>query len=203
MKKPGSDRQSKAPVRLPALLAVGSIAAVILLASLPACRNDIETVRSLEFVDTLPEMTADDIEIIYSERGKVQIRLVSPRLISKEEDDEPILIFPDGFTVYFYDSIMKPTSTISADYGISYEKKKIMEARHNVVVVNTEKDEQLNTEELFWDRNKEVIYSETFVKITSGEQVIYGEGLYSKQPFDVMEVYKTSGVLEIREEPAK
>jgi LPS export ABC transporter protein LptC len=203
MKTPGSDRPSKAPFTFPALLAAGSMAAMILLASLSACRNDIETVRSLDFIDTLPAMTADDIEIIYSEKGKVQIRLVSPRLISKETETEPILVFPDGFTVYFYDSIMKPTSTISADYGISYEKKKLMEARHNVVVVNTQKNEQLNTEELFWDQNKEVIYSETFVKITSGQQVIYGEGLYSKQPFDVMEVYKTSGVLEIKEEPGK
>jgi LPS export ABC transporter protein LptC len=202
MKKPGSGRRNKAWVILPELLAGGLVAFLLLPALLPSCRNDMETIRSLEVVDTLPALTARDIEIIYSEKGQAHVRLISPYLVSKEED-EPLLIFPEGFTIYFYDTLMNVTSTITADYGLSREKKKLMEARHNVIVENVEKDETLNTEELFWDRAKEIIYSEKTVRITSGGQVIIGEGLYSKQPFDKLEVYKTTGVLEIKEEPAK
>jgi LPS export ABC transporter protein LptC len=184
------------------LSAAGGIAFFLILVFLSACKNDIQVIRSLDVVDTLPEMSAKDIQIFYSEKGKVQIKLVSPTLITKEEE-ETELIFPDGFMVYFYDTLMNVTSTITADYGISYQKKKLMEARHNVVVVNTEKGETLNTEELFWDRNREVIYSDKFVRITSGEQVINGEGLYSKAPFDQMEVKRVNGVLEIKEEPGR
>jgi len=200
MKTPGSDRRAKTRDILPECLAGGGIVFFFLLAFLPSCRNDIEAIRSLEFVDTLPELTARNVEIIYSERGNAQIKLVGPYLVSKEED-ELMTIFPEGFTVYFYDTLMNIESTISADYGISYEKKKMMEARHNVVVENLRKEEKLNTEELFWDRTKEIIYSEKMVRITSGGQVIIGEGLYSKQPFDELEVYKTTGILEIKEEP--
>jgi LPS export ABC transporter protein LptC len=146
------------------------IAALFMTAFLPSCKNDVQTVLSLDVVDTLPEMTARNIEIIYSEKAKVQIKLVSPLLINKTEE-EPVLLFPEGFTVYFYDTLFNVTSTITADYGISYEKKKIMEARHNVVVENLEKGEKLNTEELFWDRAKQMIYSNVFVKITSGGQM--------------------------------
>jgi LPS export ABC transporter protein LptC len=167
---------------------------------MPACKNDVQTVLSLDVVDTLPEMTARDIEIIYSEKARVQIKLVSPYLVNKNEE-EPLLFFPQGFTVYFYDSAMILQSTITADYGISYEKKKIMEARHNVVVENLEKGEKLNTEELFWDRGKQIIYSNKFVKITSGGQVITGDGLTSAEPFDELVVRNPKGLLEIKEEP--
>jgi LPS export ABC transporter protein LptC len=168
--------------------------------SLSSCKNDVQTVLSLDVVDTLPEMTARDVEIIYSEKAKVQIKLVSSYLVNKTED-EPVLYFPEGFTVYFYDTAMNVKSTITADYGISYEKKKIMEARHNVVVENMEKGEKLNTEELFWDRGKQQIYSTKFVKLTTGEQVITGDGLTSQEPFDELIVSNPKGTIEIKEQP--
>ena len=185
-----------------ALVFTTGIAALFITATLPSCKNDVQTVLSLDIVDTLPEMTARDIEILYSEKAKVQIKLVSSYLVNKTEE-ESVLLFPEGFTVFFYDSAMNLQSTITADYGISYEKKKIMEARHNVVVENLEKGEKLNTEELFWDRGKQLIYSNKFVKITSGGQVITGDGLTSAEPFDELEVSNPKGLIEIKEEPQK
>ncbi len=176
------------------------IAIMAFSASLSSCKNDVQTVLSLDVVDTLPQLTAREVEIYYSERAKVQIKLVSPYVVNKVEE-EPLLYFPEGFTVFFYDSLMNLQSTISADYGISYEKKKSMEARHNVVVENLQKGEKLNTEELFWDRSKQIIYSNKFVKLTTGEQVITGDGLTSKEPFDELIILQPKGLLEIKEEP--
>lgn len=185
------------PAALLIMIAVGFI---LTLMAMPSCKNDVQTVLSLDVVDTLPEMTAMDIEILYSNKGRVQIKLVSPYLVNKTEE-EPLLLFPRGFTVYFYDTAMNVQSTITADYGISYEKKKLMEARHNVVVENMEKGEKLNTEELFWDRNKQLIYSEKFVRLTTGGQVITGDGLTSKEPFDELIILNPKGTIEIKEEP--
>jgi LPS export ABC transporter protein LptC len=185
-----------------AFIFTAGIAIIAFSASLSSCKNDVQTVLSLDVVDTLPQLTAREVEIYYSEKAKVQIKLVSPYLVNKVEE-EPLLYFPEGFTVFFYDSLMNLKSTISADYGISYEKKKIMEARHNVVVENLEKGEKLNTEELFWDRAKQTIYSNKFVKLTTGEQVITGDGLTSKEPFDELIILQPKGLLEIKEEPQK
>ncbi len=160
----------------------------------------METIRALDLTDTTPGMTARDVEIYYSEKAKVKIKLLSPLLHRQEEDNEPLLIFPEGFTIHFYDSAMNLQSTITADYGISNEKKKLMEARHNVVVENFEKGERLNTEELFWDRDKAIIYTEKFVRITSGEQVINGEGLTSREPFRQIDILRPKGPIEVREE---
>ena len=180
----------------------GIIAVVLFSAVLPSCKNDVQTVLSTEMVDTLPEMTARNIEILYSEKARVQIKLTSPLLVSKSEED-PVLLFPKGFTVFFYDSAMNLTSTITAEYGISYEKKKLMEARNNVVVENLEKGEKLNTEELFWDRDKQLIYSKSFVKLTSSGTVIMGDGLTSKEPFEELIISHPTGPIEIKEEPQK
>jgi LPS export ABC transporter protein LptC len=177
------------------------VAALFFTASLPSCKNDVQTVLSLDVVDTLPEMIARNIEIIYSEKAKVQIKLTSPYLVNKTAE-EPELIFPEGFTVFFYDTAMNVKTTITADYGISYEKKKIMEARHNVVVENLEKGEKLNTEELFWDRGKQLIYSNKFVRLSSGngEQVISGDGLKSAEPFEELIIIHPTGPIEIKED---
>ena len=210
MKTPGSGQpnNNQVPLKTSSLLRektvtfilMAGIAALLIIAMLPSCKNDVQTVLSLDVVDTLPEMTARDVEIIYSERARVQIKLVSPYLVN-ETKEEPLLIFPEGFTVYFYDSVMNLQSTITADYGISYEKKKLMEARHNVVVENLKKGEKLNTEELFWDRNKQQIYSNKFVRLTTGEQVVTGDGLTSKDPFDEIFITNPKGLLEFKEDP--
>ncbi len=162
------------------------------------CRNDMEAIRSLDITDTIPQMSARDIEILYSEQGYVQIKLTSPHLISFDGED-PYMEFPEGFTAYFYDTAFHVTSTISADYGISHEKTKIMEARHNVVVENIGKSEKLNTEELFWDRNKETIFTDKFVKITRGEEVITGDGLTSDQNFVNIAVKNPKGLIEVKD----
>jgi LPS export ABC transporter protein LptC len=185
----------------PKLILTG-VTALLFMAMLPACKNDVQTVLSLDVVDTLPAMTAKDVQIMYSERGRVQIKLESPLLVNRPEQ-ENAMIFPEGFIVYFFDSTMAVQSTITADYGISYEKKKLMEAHRNVVVENMQKGEKLNTEELFWDREKQLIYSNKFVKLTTGEQVITGDGLTSKEPFDEILITNPKGLLEFKEEPGQ
>jgi len=183
-----------------AIILTAGMAILMAGALFTSCKNDVQTVLSLDVIDTLPELTARDIEILYSEKARVQIKLVSPYLVNKNEE-ESLLLFPEGFTVFFYDSAMSLKTTITADYGISYEKKKLMEARHNVVVENMEKGEKLNTEELFWDREKQLIYSNKFVRLTTGEQVITGDGLTSVDPFDELIILNPKGLIEIKEEP--
>ncbi|MCB2221059.1 MAG: LPS export ABC transporter periplasmic protein LptC [Bacteroidetes bacterium] len=161
-----------------------------------SCKNDIETINSLSQIDSLPMEFARDIEVYYSDSGKIQAMLKSPYMI-RIEDDDSYFEFPDGFEAVFYDSVMQPQSIITANYGISYENKKQMEARNNVVVRNLEKQEQLNTEHLVWDRRKGIIYSNVFVKITKPDEVIYGDGLKSDQNFEFYEIDNPTGEFQV------
>lgn len=207
MKKQPSGQPSSSPARHnihrkafhPDLLISALTVVVLMIFILTGCKNDMQEIRSLDFTDTLPDLTARDVKMYYSESAKVQVELISPLVLSYE-GSEPYSEFPEGFVVLFYDSLQQVKSRISADYGINYEKKQLMEARHNVVVVNLEKDEQLNTEELFWDQKKQLIYTEKFVRITRGEEVIMGDGLTSDQEFESIEIVKPRGSIEVEDD---
>ncbi len=165
-----------------------------------ACRNEMRDITAFDsMLDTLPGLSAYDIEFTYSDSAKIQIRLTGPTMHSYDGED-PYLEFPDGFKVLFYDSLMNVQSQIRANYGINYQKRKLMEARGNVIVINYEADEQLNTEELIWDQRKEMIYSNKFVKITTGDGVLYGDGLESDQTFTSRRIINPSGEIMIDEE---
>ena len=174
----------------------------IIIAMLFACKNKMSEVASLNFSDTIPEVSARDIEFTFSDSAEVQVRLSGP-LMYAFEGDEPYMEFPEGFRVEFYDSAFNITSTITGKYGINYREKKIMEARKNVVVTNFETGERLDTEELIWDQNKRLIYSNKFVKITSEEGVIFGDGLEAEQDFSKRRIINPSGEIEVRDEETK
>ena len=66
-----------------------------------ACENDINTINSLSLIDSLPMETAYDIEVYYSDSGKIQAYLESPLMErhDKEGDNEEYMEFPKGFKI--------------------------------------------------------------------------------------------------------
>ena len=161
-----------------------------------ACENDIQTIYSLSQIDSLPLETVVDLEVIYSDSGFIQAKLQSP-LMKKYEADDAYYEFPDGFKVILYDSLQNEKSEITANYGINWEKKKIIEAKNNVVVLNKAKNEKLETEHLIWDQKKGVIFSDVFITITKPDAVIYGDGLTSDQDFTHYDIKNPTGELSI------
>ena len=137
-----------------------------------------------------------DIELTYSDSGVRQAYLEGP-VMTRNDPDNPVIEFPDGFKVIFFDSVKNPKSEITARYGIMYESEKKMEAKNNVIVKNIAKGEMLETEHLIWDRKNGIIYSEVFIKITKPEQVLFGDGLKSDQNFEFYEIQNPSGELSI------
>ncbi len=164
-----------------------------------ACKSDMKKVGAFGGIDTLPELTAKNIRFIRSDSGYVQALLTSPLLVNYT-GAEPYMEFPDGFEVIFYDSVMNIKSILTADFGINYEKQKLMEAKNNVVIINKEKEEQLNTEHLIWDQRKKIIYSYVNVKITTKNEIIEGDTLIANETFDKWEIKNTTGIFEIEED---
>lgn len=173
---------------------------ILFMAMLFSCKNDIETIYSFSSVDSLPMEMARNIEILYSDSGLIQASLTGPLMI-RNEGEESYIEFPEGFVVVFFDSIMEKKSQITADYGISFETQKILEAKNNVVVLNLEKQEQLNTEHLVWDQNKHIIFSDVFVKITTPDNVLYGDSLLSDENFENYTINNVSGEFLIETDP--
>lgn len=164
-----------------------------------SCKNDIKTINSLAGVDTLPLEIVYDVEIYFSDSGKIQALLSAP-IMERVEGEDEYLEFPKGFKAVFYDSVSNPESEITAKYGINFETKEMMEARHNVIVKNFGKEEQLNTEHLIWDRKKKEIFSDVFITLTKPDEVLYGDGFTSDENFETYEVVNPTGEFSIVQE---
>lgn len=171
---------------------VGSLCVCLFLFS---CENDLKEVNALTKSIDVHIERGEDVEIVYSEFGQMQVKIIAPILI-KNSSEDPYLEMPEKLFVYFYDEDKEIESKLSADYGIKYTKEEKMIARGNVVLISM-RGEKLNGEELIWDQKKGKIYSDKWVKVTTEDEVIHGNGFESNEDFSEYKVLKVDGIVKI------
>lgn len=167
-----------------------------------SCENDIEKIKSLTDPSELPNVYGKKVEVIYTDSSDLQmiLKAASIKQFSNEVDRRPYIEFPEGIHVTFYDDSMRVESEITANYAIYYQDDKLWEAKGNVVAQNIEKG-KLNTEVLFWDENKELIYSNSFSRIETEDGTFYGQdGFEANQRFTKWRLKGSSGTVKIKEE---
>lgn len=173
---------------------------IVLILLLPwiflSCENDMTTVTNLTSVDTLPVESAKNVELLYSDSAEVQIWMVSPEF-NRYDGNDPYMDFPKGVKVIFYDKNLKEKSMLTCLHARIYDRTKIMEARNKVEIVSRVKQEKLNTERLVWDERKGLIYSDEFVRVTTRDKVLYGQGFQSDQNFDNWVIKKPTGSFNV------
>jgi len=163
-----------------------------------SCENDLKKVNIVTQSHNYPIQTARNIELIYSDSAIVKARLNAP--VSEEyESEDPYIVFPKGIKAIFFKEDLTAKTTLTANYAINKKRKRIMEARGNVVVVN-EKGEKLNTEQLIWDENTQKVYTNEFVKITTADKVIFGQGMEADQNFTKYKIFKIKGTVNINKD---
>lgn len=165
---------------------------------LASCKNDMQQVNSLTTVMDSAQMTGTDVELTRSLNGLIAVRMRSCEVRQLQADDNTFE-FPKGLEMFMYDTLGNVTSRMSANYSIYYDKEGIWEAKDDVVVSN-EKGEQLNTEYLVWNRDKGTIETDQFVKITTADGIIYGDGMVADQHFNNWEVKNGRGIFNIEDE---
>jgi len=159
-----------------------------------SCTNDPKLVQEFVSDKQQPIEQIKGAELLHTENGKVKVRLVSSR-IERFQEIQPALIFPDHLEVYFYNDSSQLQSTLMADYASIDEEKKIMLAQNNVILISSD-DKKLETDELIWDEKKNKIYTDKKVKITTGKEVIYGEGFTSTPDFKQYSITKIHGTFD-------
>lgn len=163
-----------------------------------SCENDMMAVVKLSSKDSIPDVTVYNVHVKQSEAGKITLEITAPRMLSFQTSDA-YTEFPDGLKIIFFDSIMQPKSELTANYGISWDNRRTMQARGNIVIKNFQKHEQLNTESLLYDRMKRKVSTEDFVKITQPDKIILGKGMQSDELFDNWSIQNVSGTIFVEE----
>lgn len=169
------------------------------LPGMQSCVNDPAKVKSFTQKDTLPLQSAHDIDMLYTDSAKLKIHLTAPE-VQEFAGSKPYTLMPKGVKVEFYDDHGKIDSYLTANYAVRREREQFMEAKNDVVVVNT-KGEKLNTEKLIWDGATRRIHTDASVKITTADQVIIGSGLDSDEHFENYEIKNITGTFLLKDQP--
>jgi LPS export ABC transporter protein LptC len=163
-----------------------------------SCENDIEKVSLVTGKEKLPVETSTDLEILYSDSSRVKVKVNAP-MLTRFGGEKPVTELAKGVKVEFYDENLNVTSTLTANYALRKDNESVMEARNNVVVINV-KGEKLNTEHLVWDEKTSRIYSDEFVKITTPDKIIFGDGFEANQDFTNYKIFKIKGTITINKD---
>ena len=172
------------------------VTAILLNVLLSSCETDVSTVKMIR-PDTFPAETGTGVEMIYSDSGRVKVKVVAPRLERYETPVEK-MILPQGVFIEFYNDSLKVKSWLKADYGISYQGQEKMEVRRNVVVMN-EKGEKMETEQLTWSKRDGKIFTSEPVTIRRENEIVHGKGLEANQDFSTYTILDVIGTTYIEE----
>jgi len=167
---------------------------IFFLIALISCTNDPKLVQEFVSDKQQPIEKIKGAELLHTENGKLKVRVVATS-IERFHDIQPALIFSDHLEVYFYNDSSLLQSTLMADYASIDEEKKIMIAQNNVILISID-NKNLETDELVWDEKKNKIYTDKKVKITTGKEIIYGEGFISTPDFREYSITKIHGTFD-------
>ncbi len=143
-----------------------------------------------------PLRVGEDVELYYTENNQVKVKMVAAVVSEFENGDRD---FPKGIYLEFYNAEGKLESTLRANEAYYFKKEYQWRGRGKVEVKNLEKNEQLNTEELFWKPDKEKIFTDKFVTIRQQSDVIYGQGLEAKQDMSDYVIKKPEGEFAVED----
>ena len=168
-----------------------------LLALLAGCQDEQEAPKLPEYKG--PLLQTEHVITMISDSARPHIRLTGPL---KQQFESGDVLYPKGALVTFYDKTGKLiVNTIQAKWARYESNRQLYVLRGDVRVANVPKQQKLNTEELFYDRGKQQIYTDRKmpVRVETPTQVLLGRGLTANQDFSLYSLLKVTGTFTLEE----
>jgi LPS export ABC transporter protein LptC len=156
--------------------------------------TQVENKEPLEYTGPLSE--AQNVELFFSENDHVKIRMTAEVLYEFQNGDRE---FPKGVFIEMFDVTRKVSSTLRANHAYYFKTEDHWRGRGNVELKNIEKQQQLNSEELFWKPKDQKVYTDKFVTIRQDGDVLYGQGLTANEDLSDYVITNPSGDMELEE----
>ncbi|MDR2920221.1 MAG: LPS export ABC transporter periplasmic protein LptC [Tannerella sp.] len=177
------------------------IAMPLFISLLFSCGGDKKDFVDLSTREHIYFMKATDWSMLFSDSGITRYKIDAAEFYIFEEEPEPYWYFPEKVHIEKFDSLFRVEASIDADTAYRYTKKQLVRAVGNVVVESLS-GERFETSELYWDQQKEEIYSDKFIKITKGDYVNTGIGFKSNQTLTQYQIYESGAEIPIKRSTA-
>ncbi|MBL7730683.1 MAG: LPS export ABC transporter periplasmic protein LptC [Chitinophagaceae bacterium] len=162
-----------------------------------ACENDEKKIEEWT-KDVVMKEEASKVEAYLSQDGKMRARLTAP-LMYRFSKDTLITEFPNTLHVDFYNDSLQKESKLDCRYGKYFESLNKVYLRDSVVVINT-KGDTLKCQDLWWDQNTKLFYSDKYAEYRTNDKKIYpGKGLEATQDFSRVTFKEVTGKLKVKE----
>ena len=154
---------------------------------LSSCSHD-DSIDHLPKQDQADEVTYE-VEIYYSDLGKSKLRLVSPEVHRFTDKSNDVLECPNGMELTFYDSLQQVESVLISDYGKLFTNEQYLLVKDDVVFHNNKRD-TLFTDLLNIYFDKDSLYTDQGVKVSSLNGVVHAQELIANSNFTFYQLLK-------------
>lgn len=150
--------------------------------------------------ETVMTEYSENLSIIQSENGRKSYHFLTPLMEGYSMAHDPYREFRKGIKIVMFekDSLSSESATLTANYAIFYEDRKLWEAKGDVVAVNKD-GRRLYTSQLFWNQATHRIYSNVDSKIVSADEVYHCEGFESDEQMKDWTYRKLKGVTYVND----
>ena len=148
-----------------------------------SCKGKLAEAEAVN-MDEIPMQTVDDMFIVQSKNGVIQMRAQAPLMEKYEKDSLSYELFPEGFFVYGYadDGLLETEIIADNAKHVKHDNgEETWSAFGNVVVKNLINQEVMETDTLYWDQKNEKIYTHCYVRMYSPKGFLQGYGMESDQ----------------------
>lgn len=160
-----------------------------------SCENDIKDIKALTEKKTSVE-TVVGVVAYYSQQAKMKSKLTAP-IMKRYLGDSAYSDFPRSLHVDFYNDTLVIESQVSARYGKWKENEHKVFLKDSVVIFNL-KGDTLHCQELWWDQQKKIFYTDKPVRIHRLDHTIqYGIGLEADQNFSWFNTKEANGPIQV------
>jgi len=125
-----------------------------------SCEDNSKILNEINIELQEPVGIANQIKMIYTDSTKIKAILTASKHLDYTNLSFQYSTFPDGLKVDFFDEFGNKNQAIS-DYGILYNSTKILDLKGNVILKSYDGSE-LNTNQLFWDIEREWLFTEKY-----------------------------------------
>lgn len=137
-----------------------------------------------------------DVVLLYSDSMHLRARVEGPLMVKYNDPTNTRDEFRNGVRLTFYDLYGEVSSVLTADFGVRYANTQEIRAIGNVVFESVAQ-ERMDTEELIWDPERDMVYTRKFVMITTPKEKVWGMGFESNQDFTMQRIFAPEGSVTV------
>jgi len=162
-----------------------------------ACENSDKTIRDYTKKVTMVE-EARGVESYMSSDGNVRAKLKAP-LMYRVSADTLYVEFPKSLHCDFYNDSMQVETWLDSKYGKYYETMNKVYLRDSVVVISNKKD-TLWAQDMWWDQNTRLFYTEKYAIYHGPNKAINGgTGMTATQDLNSIIFNHPTGTVQMPE----